>query len=726
MNVSEFGKASRPLAVVILSLVAILVASGGAFADQVRLDEDTRRAYQLDEPGLVAAFLFDGELSEATGAFDAGRVIGDRIFREAGGSVSFGEGVQGDAVVLDGTSGIRLPDGLIDSAIYSVSLWVRPEAASMFTTTFFGGMAINGLQRWVSVVPVGPIGGETMVWSGNDPWYDANTGLTIPLSQWSHLAFTVNNGEIAVYVNGTKRFAGTGFPDVFGAVDVDPVFALGVNYWDAPFLGMIDHLRIYNIAIHPDRVAELAVGAPELAEPERPFRDVTVHDPEVIKVGETFYIFGSHLATAKSQDLIAWEQLSRDWEAANPIIPNPNEALAEAMEWPNPNAESTWAKSVIELNGQYYLYISVAHWDSHGRSAIVLAIADDIAGPYRYVDMILKGYGPGVEIRSVDGLVGTRYNIALHPGVIDPHVFFDSKGVLWMVYGSFAGGMHIIELDPADGRPKPGQGYGKRIAGGNHAPMEGPFILHLPKTGYYYLLVSFGTLSPGGGYDIRVARSKSPDGPFLDPSGNDLNAFVVDEVPVIDGRNWRNSDPFGAKLLGNFLFQESGIGYVSPGHTSAYYNEETGQIFAIFHTRFPGFGPMHNVRVHQLFLNQAGWLVMAPHRYAGETLSTVTASEIIGAYQYLNHGTRIQENWDDANPMITNSETIDLLADGSITGAVTGTWELIGDHYVTITIAGEVFHGVFITQWDNGLGKDVMTFTAQSDSNVSIWGSRIP
>jgi len=704
---------------------AILLVSSGTFSALARADQDTLRTYWLDEPGLVAAFLFDGDLSEATGNFGAGHVIGNRVFTEHGGSISFAEGVQGDAVVLNGASGVRLPDGLIDGYTYSVSLWVKPEAASMFTTTFFGGYSTDGFQRWISFVPVGPIGSETMVWSGNDPWYDANTGLTIPLNEWSHLALTVDHGKIVVYVNGVERFSGTGFPDVFA--EIDPVFALAVNYWDAPFTGMIDHLRIYDVAIGSDRVAELAAGAPEIAEPESPFRDVTVHDPEVIRVGGTFYIFGSHLAVAKSQDLIVWEQLSRDWARDNPIIPNPGEELREAMLWPQPNAESTWAKSVIELNGQFYMFFSAAHWYSPGRSAIAIAIAEDIEGPYRYDGMILKGYGQGAVIESVDGLVGERYDIARHPGVIDPHVFFDTNGVLWMVYGSYAGGIHIIELDPADGRPKPGQGYGVRIAGGNHAPMEGPFIQHLSQTGYYYLMVSFGTLAPGGGYDIRVARSKNPYGPFLDPSGKDLNSFIDhDDRLLIDGRNWRNSDPFGAKLLGNFRLRESGIGYVSPGHSSMCYDEATGQIFAIFHSRFPGFGHMHNVRVHQLFLNQEGWLVMAPHRYAGETIGTYSEGDIIGTYQYINHGTRIQENWDDANPMITESRTIELEADGAISGDVTGTWELTDNHYATITIDGEVFHGVFLEQWDNGLGKHVMAFTALSDGNVSIWGSRIP
>ena len=31
------------------------------------------------------------------------------------------------------------------------------------------------------------------------------------------------------------------------------------------------------------------------------------------------------------------------------------------------------------------------------------------------------------------------YNAKKHPNVVDPHVFFDAEGKLWMVYGSYSG-----------------------------------------------------------------------------------------------------------------------------------------------------------------------------------------------------------------------------------------------------------------------------------------------
>ena len=43
------------------------------------------------------------------------------------------------------------------------------------------------------------------------------------------------------------------------------------------------------------------------------FRDVSVHDPSVIRADDgLYYIFGSHMAAARSADLIRWEMISRD------------------------------------------------------------------------------------------------------------------------------------------------------------------------------------------------------------------------------------------------------------------------------------------------------------------------------------------------------------------------------------------------------------------------------
>ena len=58
--------------------------------------------------------------------------------------------------------------------------------------------------------------------------------------------------------------------------------------------------------------------------------------------------------------------------------------------------------------------------------------------------------------------------------------------------------------------------------GGNHARIEGAYVLYSPQSQYYYLFCSFGGLDAAGGYNIRVSRSRSPDGPYVDGAGTDM------------------------------------------------------------------------------------------------------------------------------------------------------------------------------------------------------------
>jgi hypothetical protein len=160
--------------------------------------------------------------------------------------------------LLDGFSGVRLPDSLIDSDSYSVAFWLHPDQLSQHTTTFFGAMAMNS---WISFVPwgPGPDTGYTMLWSGSDTgtgWFDATTGLRINAGEWTHVAFTVRHGQVDVYLNGENRFSSGGFPQVFTGEGA--VFALGVNYWDPAYVGLMDELRIYRHALTSEEIAVLA------------------------------------------------------------------------------------------------------------------------------------------------------------------------------------------------------------------------------------------------------------------------------------------------------------------------------------------------------------------------------------------------------------------------------------------------------------------------------------
>ena len=463
------------------------------------------------------------------------------------------------------------------------------------------------------------------------------------------------------------------------------------------------------------------------------FRDVSVHDPSVIRVRDTFYVFGSHLAAAKTTDFVKWKMVADGVNQANPLFDDAVSELAEVFEWTG--ELGLWAADVIQLeDGRFCMYYNLSRLDSP-RAAMGLAIADDVEGPYLAQGVFLRS-GMWDEI-SEDGV--NVYDPRIHPNVVDPDAFFDANGKLWMVYGSYSGGIFILRMNRKTGLPLRGQGYGRHLMGGNHSRIEGGYVLYSPHTRYYYLFTSFGGLTADGGYNIRVSRSMRPDGPYLDALGNDMADVRSDpSLPLFDDAS---IEPFAHKLMGSHLWEQwpvdpgtgAAYGYVSPGHNSAYYDEAAGRYLLIFHTRFPGRGEFHQVRVHEMFMNDAGWPVVAPHRYAPRILEgddetgarrpeRVRRRDVRGRYYLIDHGK-------DISAELKTPRLARLGGRGRIRGEVGGGWEFQGDGRIAIYFdetGDSWFEGVASRQWNEALGEFVITLTATSAEGVSVWGTRVP
>lgn len=507
------------------------------------------------------------------------------------------------------------------------------------------------------------------------------------------------------------------------------------------------------------------------------FTNVSVHDPSIVKEGGTFYVFGSHIEAAKSDDLMNWSVFTNGYTTPdNAIYGDLSANLAGSFAWAGENDSdskggfSVWAPYVLwnadYLNedgtkGAYLIYYSTS--STYIRSAIGFAVSQNIEGPYTYVDTIVysgftkdEAYDANSKVNkkwtntNIQKLIddGTlqgenpgwfdaegAYMNKIYTNAIDPNLFYDKDGTLWMTYGSWSGGIYILEMDPVTGEPKyPGKDgttadgrlidryFGTKISGGNYKSGEGPYVVYDKSTDYYYLYVTYGGLASDGGYNMRLFRSKHPDGPYKDASGQDA-------VLSTDG----DHSAIGNKLIGNFLFSNlngesdfPAYGYVSSGHNSVLFDEESGKLFNFFHARFPFRGETHELRVHQMFMNEDAWPVVAPHRYAGETLRAVDKNDLYGAYQFVNHGK-------DTSAKIKPTIDVELLANGTISGSVTGTWELKDDYYANLLInetekgstVQRLYKGVFIKQWDSTRLKSVMTFTAMSDQGVAVWGSQM-
>ena len=484
---------------------------------------------------------------------------------------------------------------------------------------------------------------------------------------------------------------------------------------------------------------------------------VSVHDPsiEYDPVTKKWYIFGSHTSFASSSNLIRWTTFEKEGSSNSKY----GAIFAKAGEWAALGGNgydikgNLWAPDVIYNKdmGKWCMYMSVN--GNNFYSSIAMATADSITGPYTYKGTVVySGFTTSAQAQKTDFSKVTGNNDVTRyvtggwgtygTNAIDPCVLYDKDGQLWMVYGSWFGGLFMIKLDnetglrdysytysldtnAADGRASDPY-LGQRVSGGFGGTGEGPYIVWDEKAGYYYMYVSYCGLNCTdgfSGYQMRLFRSKNIDGPYVDAVGN--NAL---RVSGSDDQSVK-----GIKIMGNYRFSslstaEAGTGsqngYRSPGHNSAIVDNE-GNRYLIYHTRFNTNSEWHQVRVHQQFLNEDGWLVTAPYEYLGSRIneSGYSETDIVGSYELINHGNEVTFNV--VAPMLS-TYVINLNADHTITGDYEGTWsQKAGTCYATITIDGVAYKGVFFKQYDESSShKETMTFTVIGSNNIALWGSR--
>ncbi|MBF6625966.1 glycoside hydrolase family 43 protein [Aerococcaceae bacterium zg-BR9] len=434
------------------------------------------------------------------------------------------------------------------------------------------------------------------------------------------------------------------------------------------------------------------------------FKNVSVHDPSIIETDNQFYIIGSHAAFAKSEDLVAWNQISTNGNNTK-LFENIKEELAEDFKYAK--TDTLWASDIIQLkDGKYYLYYCLCEGSSP-LSVLGVAVSDKIEGPYKKIESFLYS-GTGTQF-------GKFYDATKHPNVIDPHVFYDSEGKLWMVYGSYSGGIYILEMDEETGLPIDRNTYGTHLAGGNHSRIEAPYIQYNKETGYYYLFTSFGGLDAQGGYNIRVSRSKKPNGPYEDIQGNIFSNIKGKYNTLFDDISIQG---FGVKLVGNFSYVNDttkSSGYVSPGHNSTYYDPDLDAYFLIFHTRFPHAGELHEVRVHQLHFLENGWPVMSPQRYNGKLDERVDINSFSGTFKVIQMDKLITDNIAQPKGVNINNQTI--IGEG-IKGEIVRS---NNDEIIIRLEDGKEYSGILTKSWDDLQKAEVVNFTGLSNEGEPIF-----
>lgn len=450
-----------------------------------------------------------------------------------------------------------------------------------------------------------------------------------------------------------------------------------------------------------------------------------------------------------------------------------------------------WAPDIIynKTMKKWCLYMSLN--GDHWCSSIVCLTSSSITGPWVYQGpVICSGFQGTYEhvnyaatddwkntdftITTGETTLPTRYKVGSSwgtywPNCIDPCVFYDDNDNLWMSYGSWSGGIFMIKLDPTNGlrdytytfpyevngnTATPGSAtsnctsdpyFGKKIAGGYYVSGEASYIQKVGK--YYYLFMSYGGLTAAGGYQMRVFRSESPTGPYKDCLTSTGISAIYDKSVTNFGSNANRDE--GVKLFGNYQWDTMPDAELAQGHNSAMIDEK-GRTMLVYHTRFNDGTEGHQVRVHQLFLNEDNWLVASPYEFSGETYTDddiaskelYTADQVAGDYQLMAHPYR----QNTAAKAYETPVTIHLKADGTITGKYTGKWELVsGTSYINLTLNGKAtnygnvsFKGVLTEQTIDYTNIKALCFTALSSSNgsatsasaslqtrgLSVWGSK--
>ncbi|HEX5220214.1 MAG TPA: arabinan endo-1,5-alpha-L-arabinosidase [Verrucomicrobiae bacterium] len=232
-------------------------------------------------------------------------------------------------------------------------------------------------------------------------------------------------------------------------------------------------------------------------------RGVVTRDPSsIVKCHDEYWVFytGRGVPTFRSKDLVKWERGPAVFRSAPGWI-------AEVV--PENRNMVYWAPDIIKVGDRYLLYYSVS---TMGKMTSAIGLATnptlDPADPnYRWTDQ-------GYVVRTQEGQKGDAYN------AIDPSLFQDRDASLWMTFGSYWTGIKLIQLDPKTGKriapdsPMYSLAYNKSIE-----------AAHLTRhDDYYYLFVNWDSCcrGPASTYNIRIGRSKTITGPYLDQAGVNL------------------------------------------------------------------------------------------------------------------------------------------------------------------------------------------------------------
>ncbi len=313
---------------------------------------------------------------------------------------------------------------------------------------------------------------------------------------------------------------------------------------------------------------------------------------------------------------------------------------------------------------------------------------------------------------------------------IDPtYIVVDGKH--YLVHGSWHSGFALLELNPETGMPVNDLGdpwadsvsdltkrFGVRVGARNTSRWQGseaPEIIY--KDGYYYLFMAYDGLDVP--YNTRVVRSEKIEGPYTDITGRNFTNARGDCYPIV-------THPYKFS---------KGNGWVGISHCAVFQQEGTGDWFYASQARLPesagGNAPnavmMGHIRRIAWCPSSADnlddlWPIALPERYAGlSDKSPVTADEIAGTWEHIN--LKYDYGKQDA------SSKLELKADGTMTGALAGSWSFDADRqFLTLRTSSRTVVVAVAREADWEASPRVKTIVyagTEKTMNATWWGKKV-
>ncbi|KAH0586151.1 hypothetical protein H2248_007416 [Termitomyces sp. 'cryptogamus'] len=224
--------------------------------------------------------------------------------------------------------------------------------------------------------------------------------------------------------------------------------------------------------------------------------DTAVHDPTMCKDDTGMYFVfstGVGIEIRTSPDRTAWTYRGMVW---------PNGAS-----WTDPYTGTSngalWAPDCTYLNGQFYLYYAASTFGSQNSAIFFAKSSTGLPGSF-----VNEGLVASIS-------PGNNYN------AIDPNLLIDGSN-WYLSLGSFWTGIKLEILSSSTGKPSSSAVTSLAQRTANNGAIEASTIYKFGN--FYYLFSSWDLCCQGTSstYNIRVGRSTSPTGGYVDQAGVSL------------------------------------------------------------------------------------------------------------------------------------------------------------------------------------------------------------